>query len=280
MPLSFEESSGPVLDQLGYFYEGDPKLAACIQHLWEMTYDVAGGLRLLLHGETGSGKEDLAMAAHRWLSETPGKFIPINCATINPGTARAELFGAKKGSYTGATADFPGLFGLALEKEDTVFLDEVHRIPEEVRAELLRVLAAGTYRRLGDKDDTAFNGNVIAASSSNIAEMTKSERFPADLYYRLSTGGEVMVPALRDRTQEYLAALIGFGCKNWGVKPFTLEAPLHLALLKMPFPGNVRELRSILHQLSKAARFSDGVATIEQLQRIQENRVPTEPAQS
>ncbi|TSD00606.1 MAG: hypothetical protein Greene101449_78 [Candidatus Peregrinibacteria bacterium Greene1014_49] len=265
-----------VLRDLKYFHEGDPALEKCIDHLLTMTYQTKGGVHILLHGQTGTGKEKLARAAHTWMSEQQmGKFIPLNCAAINKDTAVATFFGANKGAYTGCNMDMIGIFGQAVGPSDTVFLDEIHQLPESVRASLLRVLGEGKFLPMGARSELNFKGNVIAASSSNLWNKTKSGEFPHDLYYRLNTGGEVRVPSLKERTAEYRSTLIDFGCKNWGIEPFSLDDRLKEQLLDMTalaLPGNIRELESMIKQLSNYARFNNGIATPEHLTEILSNK--------
>lgn len=207
----------------------------------------------------------------------PDGLFPVNCSTLNNATATAELFGAKRGTYTGLATDRRGIFHKASTRQETIFLDEVHQLDEGIRPQLYRALNEGEFHRMGDVDTVfEFQGSVIAAASSSIDDMRDSGQFPQDLYSRLAETDEIRIPSFNERTEGHRERLIDFGAREWaGQSGITIEQPVKDKLLHMAFPGNVRDLKAIIGQRSSYARrdavgADAPVARQEHLQKILE----------
>lgn len=205
---------------------------------------------VLLTGETGTGKEQFARAIHRGSSRATGPFVAINCAAIPAEMLESELFGYKKGAFTGALADKPGLLEAA--KGGTLFLDEIGEIPLGLQAKLLRVLDGNGYMRLGDTTALQLDARIIAATHRHLPARVAEQTFRADLYYRLAVF-ELALPALRARTQDILPLARHF--LQVGSHRQALSTAAATLLEQYPWPGNIRELRNAME---RAAIVSGG----------------------
>ena len=203
---------------------------------------------VLITGESGTGKELVARAIHYHSPRRNKKFVPINCSALPEQILETELFGAKKGAYTGAVFDKRGLF----EEADggTLFLDEIADMQPALQAKLLRVLQEGEIRRVGDTQYKFVDVRVISATNKVIDEEMGRDSFREDLYYRLC-GVEIKIPPLRER-QEDIVPITQFFLKrfteanNLRLKSISTEALE--ALQEYSYPGNVRELQNIIQQ--------------------------------
>lgn len=166
----------------------------------EIARTAPGNVPVLLLGETGTGKELIASELHR-LSGRAGKFVPVNCAAIPENLAEGELFGYVRGAFTGAVADSVGLFGAA--DGGTLLLDEIGEMPLILQAKLLRALATGEVRRVGDTSTRKVDVRVVAATNVALVQAVGEDRFRADLLARLA-GHVVSVPSLRQRRDDIL----------------------------------------------------------------------------
>ena len=215
---------------------------------------------VLIEGETGTGKELLANAIHGASPRVAGPFVPVNCGAIPEGLVESELFGHRKGAFTGATADRPGVF----EQADggTVFLDEIGELPLQMQVKLLRVLQEGQVQRLGDTDRRTVDFRVVAATNRNLIDEARGGRFRHDLFYRLAVA-VVRVPPLRERVVDIPLLVDHFINEvneeqrslvaSWADR--SLSAGAMKALREHRWPGNIRELRNTL---SRAAIWSAG----------------------
>lgn len=203
---------------------------------------------VLITGESGTGKEMVAKAIHYngLLKDKP--FISVNCGAIPESLMESEMFGHKKGSFTGAIADKPGLFEAA--DGGTLFLDEVGELPLTIQVKLLRSIQERIVRRVGSNDDTHVTVRIIAATNRDLEEMVKLGTFRQDLYYRLNVI-QIRTPSLRERRDD-VPVLAKFFLKkynerlNKNISGISQEA---LALLKSyDYPGNVRELENIIER--------------------------------
>ncbi len=205
---------------------------------------------VLIEGESGSGKERVALSLHRMSVRSAKPYLALNCAAIAPTLVEPTLFGYVKGAFTGATASKAGYFEDA--QDGTLFLDEIGELPLELQAKLLRVLENGEYQRVGETQLRVARARVLAATNRDLRQEVREGRFRADLYHRLSVL-TLAVPALRDMGRDRLLLLEhfrAFYAAQAGVAPFSLDEPAELAWLAYSFPGNVRELRNIVIRLT------------------------------
>ncbi|MEZ4301793.1 MAG: sigma 54-interacting transcriptional regulator [Polyangiaceae bacterium] len=214
---------------------------------------------VLIRGETGTGKELVARAVHERSPRRSGPFVSVNLGAIPRELAAAELFGAQKGAFTGATRDRPGLFEAA--RGGTLFLDEVGEAPPEVQVMLLRVLESGEMSPVGGYSPVQADVRLIAATDANLEELIREGRFRGPLLHRLSGYG-LRLPPLRERREdigllfyhfarEELSAL-GEADRLSPADPYAdswMPARLATLLLRHAWPGNIRELRNLTRQI-------------------------------
>jgi two-component system nitrogen regulation response regulator GlnG len=236
-----------------------------IRHVREDVRRVADlDVPVLIRGETGAGKELVARAIHQHSPRHEGSFISVNLGAIPRELAAAELFGAQRGAYTGATRDREGFFRAA--HGGTLFLDEVGEAPPEVQVMLLRVLETGEMYPVGAQSPVAVDVRLIAATDANLEEQIRQNLFKASLLHRLS-GYEIRVPPLRERREdigllfrhfaqqelEAMGELHRLAPKDAHADPW-LPAALASRLLRFAWPGNVRQLRNLTRQLIIGSR--------------------------
>ena len=205
---------------------------------------------VLIEGESGSGKELVALSLHQQSSRAARPYLALNCAAIAPTLVEATLFGYAKGAFTGATAAKSGYFEDA--QDGTLFLDEIGELPLEMQAKLLRVIENGEFQRLGETAGRVSRARVIAATNRDLRHAVRSERFRTDLYHRLSVLS-LSVPPLRELDGDKLVLLEHFRriyAAQSGAEPFSLDDSAQRRWLQYPFPGNVRELRNIVIRLT------------------------------
>lgn len=204
---------------------------------------------VLIEGESGSGKELVAVALHALSSRRDKAYLALNCAAIAPSLVEPTLFGYAKGAFTGATTAKAGYFEEA--RNGTLFLDEIGELPLELQAKLLRVLENGEYNRVGETAPRKSLSRIIAATNRDLRSEAKARAFRADLYHRLSVF-TVRVPALRDLGEDKLLLLEHFRtlyAPATGAAGFSLDAAAERLWLDYPFAGNVRELRNVVIRL-------------------------------
>lgn len=201
---------------------------------------------VLLLGESGTGKERAAEYIHQYSSRSGRPFVVIDCSTLGENLIESELFGAEKGSYTGATQRNKGLFEAA--HGGTLFIDEIGELPLPMQTKLLRVLESGRIRRIGGTEYIPVDVRVIAATNRDMKSMVEAGQFREDLYYRL-TAFPVTLPSLRERKDD-IAALAEHFLKHIsdGDRHLPLSANIIEALLDYDYPGNIRELRNIIER--------------------------------
>jgi DNA-binding NtrC family response regulator len=212
---------------------------------------------VLIRGETGTGKEQVARAIHQASAlHRPGAFVAVNCGALNENLLESELFGHEKGSYTGADRKRIGRFELA--HQGTLFLDEIGDVPMSMQIKLLRVLQERKFERVGGAEPIDVDVRIIAATHQDMEKLVKEKKFREDLYFRLNVI-PINLPPLRDRTED-IPVLVGHFCQRFaraGQKPPTLSAEALAVLLKAPWPGNVRQLENAIERACITAR--DGV---------------------
>jgi len=203
---------------------------------------------VLIHGETGTGKELVARAIHKLSSRSEKAFVKLNCAAIPLGLLESELFGHEKGAFTGAIAQKTGRFELA--DKSTLFLDEVGDIPLELQAKLLRVLQEQEFERLGSNRTHKVDVRLVAATHRDLAAMVKQGTFREDLYYRLKVF-PIQVPALRQRTEDipklvwHFTAVYG---RRMNKQIDQIPTETMDTLVRYRWPGNVRELQNFVER--------------------------------
>jgi DNA-binding NtrC family response regulator len=205
---------------------------------------------VLIEGESGSGKELVALSLHRMSGRSARPYLALNCAAIAPTLVEATLFGYAKGAFTGASAAKAGYFEDA--QDGTLFLDEIGELPLEMQAKLLRVIENGEFQRLGETQQRVSRARVVAATNRDLRHAVRSNRFRADLYHRLSVLS-LFVPPLRELDGDKLMLLDHFRGRyaaQTGTQPFALDQQAEERWLRYPFPGNVRELRNIVIRLT------------------------------
>jgi Nif-specific regulatory protein len=209
---------------------------------------IASDVYVLLEGESGTGKELVAHAIHHHSPRRGRLFVPINCGALPDTLIESELFGHRRGSFTGAIVDKKGLFEIA--DHGTIFLDEISNTSLLFQAKLLRVLHEGELRRVGDSVERRVDVRIIAATNRNLREAVAEGSFREDLYYRLNVIS-IYLPPLRERREDiplladhflklYAKKIGGRECK---LAPVTLEA-----MLEYDWPGNVRELENVVQK--------------------------------
>lgn len=227
---------------------------------------------VLIMGESGTGKELLAEAIHN-ASLRKGKFVAVNCGAISPGLVESELFGHKKGAFTGADSKKDGFIKAAAG--GTLFLDEIGELPLEAQVKLLRVLQEGTFSPVGETVTEKTDARIVAATNRNLADEVAAGRFREDLFYRLAVA-ILHVPPLREREGD-IGLLVDHLLESANRKlaagkttpPKKLSAAARSLLLQHDWPGNVRELQNTL---IRAALWADE-NTLEK-QDIQEALLP------
>lgn len=203
---------------------------------------------VLIHGETGTGKELIARAVHKLSQRKPRAFIKLNCAAIPTGLLESELFGHEKRAFTGAVSQRIGRFELATE--GTIFLDEVGEIPLELQPKLLRVLQEREFERLGSSRTLRTDARLIAATNRDLRTMVEEQRFRSDLFYRLNVF-PIYVPSLRERTEDIPFLVRHFAqhyARNMRKQIETIPSESMNALVRYPWPGNIRELQNIIER--------------------------------
>ena len=238
VPLSTNAGFGPLLGRGAAMAELFARLARV----------AAVDLDVLVHGETGTGKELVARAIHDASSRCSGPFVIIDSTTLNSGNVESDLFGHRRGAFTGADRDHAGLFEHA--KGGTIFIDEVGDLPPELQPKLLRALESRTTRRVGESDYRPFDARIISATHWDLPRKVNDGDFREDLYYRLGRV-TVTVPALRDRERSNISMLADafldrFSAAREDGMVLRFDRDAYAALKRHPWPGNVRQLKNCI----------------------------------
>jgi formate hydrogenlyase transcriptional activator len=241
---------------------------------------------VLIYGETGTGKELIARAVHNLSERRANAFVKLNCAAIPTGLLESELFGHERGSFTGAVAQRIGRFELA--SPGTIFLDEVGEIPLDLQPKLLRVLQEREFERLGSSRTLRTDARLIAATNRDLGAMVGEQTFRSDLYYRLNVF-PIRVPALRERAEDIPFLVRHFAqhfARNMKKQIDSISSETMNALLRYPWPGNIREMQNVIERAVILSRGSvlhvplvdlkrrmgevpeaNGLATLEEVER-------------
>ena len=207
------------------------------------------GISVLITGASGTGKEMVAKAIHRNSKRKHEKLITVNCAAIPIGIIESELFGHKKGAFTGAIESRKGYFEAA--DKGTIFLDEIGELPLAIQAKLLRIIEQGEFIRVGDTKSEKIDTRIIAATNRDLSSAVRDKEFRQDLYYRLKTVN-INVPALVHHTDDIFDLVERFGFEFTAKNdiPYKGFDPDSIALMKnYDWPGNIRELKNVVESL-------------------------------
>ncbi|MBE9535870.1 MAG: sigma-54-dependent Fis family transcriptional regulator [Proteobacteria bacterium] len=233
----------------GYRFADIVGISSVMRELYDMIRQVApANINILISGESGTGKELVARAIHS-CSDREGKpFVAINCGAVPENLLESELFGHKKGAFTGATSNKEGLFDMA--DKGTIFLDEIGDMPLLLQVKLLRVLQEREFRPVGETSDRKVDVRIIAASNRDLGESVKKNEFREDLFYRLNVV-QIKLPSLRERKEDIPSLISHFiekHNKKLGRKIVKASSETVDLLKKYDFPGNVRELENIIER--------------------------------
>jgi two-component system, NtrC family, response regulator AtoC len=227
----------------------DPEMV----RLYALVERLAGtALPVLVTGETGAGKEMVALALHHGSIRRDHAMVTLNCAAIAETLVESELFGHEKGAFSGAVSTKVGLLESA--HRSTLFLDEIGELAAQTQAKLLRVIETRRFTRVGDVKERESDVRIVAATNRNLGAEAAENRFRQDLYFRLS-GAELYVPPLRERPRELpllAQAFLDEACSRGGGAPMHLTEAAMRALLAHSWPGNVRELKNTMQYLAAA----------------------------
>jgi DNA-binding NtrC family response regulator len=218
---------------------------------------------VLIRGETGTGKEEVARAIHRAsASSRTGPFVAVHCGALNENLLESELFGHEKGAFTSADRKRIGRFEMA--HGGTLFLDEIGDVPMSMQIKLLRVLQERQFERVGGSETLEVDVRIVAATHQDMEKLVKEGKFREDLYYRLNVV-RIDLPALRDRPEDIpvLAAHFVQKYSPSAQQPLTISPEAMAALAKCPWPGNIRQLENAIERACITAR--DGVIKVKDL---------------
>jgi two-component system response regulator PilR (NtrC family) len=220
-----------------------------MQHLREMIGRVARSQAPVhIFGESGTGKELVAKLIHESGPRRDSAFVPVNCGAIPTELMESELFGHKRGSFTGAVSDKKGLIQSA--EGGTLFLDEIADLPLHMQVKLLRIIQEKAVRPVGEQVEVAIDVRILSATHKNLAQLVAEGKFREDLFYRVNVI-ELRVPSLRERPED-ISELADSVLRRLGrrmkITPPMLGRDALAALERYAFPGNVRELENILER--------------------------------
>lgn len=231
--------------RLGRMVSADPAMRSIVDTVDRVA---ASRSRVLILGETGTGKQLIAQGIHARSPQADEPFVEVNCAAIPENLLESELFGHRRGAFTDASSDRVGRFEQA--GDGTIFLDEIGEMPMGLQAKLLQVLENGHYTRLGDVKTRHSTARVIAATNRDLQEEAEKGRFRTDLYYRLNVVA-LTVPALRDRAGD-IPLLVNHFIQQFShhTPPITITDEVTRAMRAYHWPGNVRELQNMIERLA------------------------------
>lgn len=239
---SAEQAQAPSVTGVAEGLWAGPTLRSVLEPLRKLA---SATLPILIEGETGTGKERIARAIHEW-SGRSGPFVGVNCAAIPEHLAEAELFGYRKGAFTGA--DQAAIGHIRAAHRGTLLLDEVADLPLKVQAKLLRMLEERQVQEIGEVKPTEVDVRIVAASSASLLEQVQCGKFRADLHARLN-GFRVLLPRLSARKKEIPSLFIQLVEAQLGGSAPPIEAALIERLMSYAWPGNVRELGLLARRL-------------------------------
>jgi len=228
----------------------NPKMHAIFELVGNLAHT---NTTVLIEGETGTGKEQVARAIHMASTIRTGPLVAVNCAALPESLLESELFGHEKGAFTSAAGQRKGRFELA--NGGTIFLDEVGDVPAQMQAKLLRVLQERRFERVGGSEVIEVDVRVIAATNRSLQQLVKQGKFREDLYYRLDVV-KIDLPPLRDRAEDIPLLATHFAAKYAppGELPKQVSPAAMDVLLKHVWPGNIRELENVMERACVTTR--------------------------
>ncbi|HIJ80493.1 MAG TPA: sigma-54-dependent Fis family transcriptional regulator [Desulfuromonadales bacterium] len=218
-----------------------------MRELFDMIQKVASSQSsVLVLGESGTGKELAARSVHTCSPRKSKPFVAVNCGAIPESLIESELFGHKKGSFTGAVGDRPGLFEQA--EGGTLFLDEIGELPLLLQTKLLRVLQEREFKRVGCAQTRKADVRIICASNRDLEAQVRENSFREDLFYRINVV-QLFMPPLRERIED-IPLLVEYFCHKFktGSTPATIQPGALKAIMNYSFPGNIRELENCIER--------------------------------
>ncbi len=264
---SSKSAEGPCLDNIdfddrclhGGIFVADSKIS---REVIKTIENVAGtDIPVLISGETGTGKEVVARLIHKWSGRSAGEFVAVNCAAISASVFESELFGHRKGAFTGAVETRKGLLEQA--NGGTLFLDEISELSPAYQAKLLRALEEKKIRRVGEVSERDIDIRVISATNENIEDLLENKSIRKDLYYRIAAK-QISLKPLRERKEDIKPLMAYFLSRSGTV--FRMEKGLLDKLLSYHWPGNVRELVNMV-RLLVSLRKDSGIIRCDDLPR-------------
>jgi len=238
-------------------YHGIFGSAPAMQELYNLLDRISpSDSTVLVQGENGTGKELVSRAIHESSERRDRKFVVTNCSAFNDNLLDSELFGHKRGAFTGAVSDKAGLFEIA--DAGTFFLDEIGDMSPALQVKVLRVLQDGTFTRVGDTDTRKVDVRVICATNRDLSAMVAAGQFREDLYYRIHVL-TVTLPPLRDRREDVPLLIEHFLARHRRSRPKRLTPACSAQMLAYPWPGNVRELENEVERLVVLAGDSSSI---------------------
>ncbi len=233
-------------------------------------------ISILVTGESGTGKEIIPQVIHQLSARKHGEYIAVNCGAIPEGTIDSELFGHEKGSFTGASGSRQGYFEVA--NGGTIFLDEVAELPMQTQVRLLRVLETGEFIRVGASKPIKTNVRVVAATNENMQRAISSGKFREDLFYRLNII-PISLPPLRNRKEDIHLIFRKFSsdfADKYKMPAIRLTADGAEVLANYSWPGNIRQLKNLVEQLSviETEREIDGIKLASYLPKEEDHSLP------
>jgi two-component system, NtrC family, response regulator HupR/HoxA len=228
-------------------FHGIVGAAPPMQELYELLERISpSDSTVLIQGENGTGKELVSRAIHQGSPRRDHRFVVTNCSAFNDNLLDSELFGHKRGAFTGAVSDKPGLFETA--DTGTFFLDEIGDMSPTLQVKVLRVLQEGTFNRVGDTEMRKVDVRIIAATNRDLAGMVSAGQFREDLFYRIHVL-HVTLPSLRERREDIPVLVDYFLARHRRSRPKRLAPECANRMLLYPWPGNVRELENEVERL-------------------------------
>jgi len=244
--------------------------------LWSVNQVARTDSTVLIHGETGTGKELVAKAIHERSQRRHGAYVKVNCAAIPAGLLESELFGHERGAFTGALLQTTGRFQLA--HQGTLFLDEIGDLPLELQPKLLRVLQEQQIERVGSARAIKVDVRIVAATNQDLEHMVRERRFRADLFYRLNVF-PITLPPLRERGDD-IELLVRhfverFACRMGKEIEHIPEEAIE-ALTGYDWPGNIRELQNVIERAVIMSSGPELRVRATEFARPARNRIPTQ----